>query len=99
MGRGFNWIMCNNGYHTIHHNRAGLHWSVLAEMHERECVPRTDPSLNERSMVLYLLRTYVLRFRRPAPKDVAAAERAAAPADLGAREERRAAAEAEALAS
>ncbi len=27
VGRAFNWIMCNNGYHTIHHNRAGLHWS------------------------------------------------------------------------
>ena len=20
--------MCNNGYHTIHHNRAGLHYAV-----------------------------------------------------------------------
>ncbi|MCX7807453.1 MAG: fatty acid desaturase [Deltaproteobacteria bacterium] len=25
VGKWFNWIMCNNGYHTIHHNRAGLH--------------------------------------------------------------------------
>ena len=29
VGRAFNWIMCNNGYHTIHHNRAGLHCTLL----------------------------------------------------------------------
>lgn len=59
IGKAFNWVMCNNGYHTIHHNRAGLHWSALAEAHEREVVPRIDPSLNEKSMFLYLLRTYL----------------------------------------
>jgi fatty acid desaturase len=66
VGRAFNWIMCNNGYHTIHHNRAGLHWSTLSAAHCREVVPRIDPSLNQRSMVLYLLRTYVLRGQRKA---------------------------------
>jgi fatty acid desaturase len=64
VGRAFNWIMCNNGYHTIHHNRAGLHWSVLDQEHAREVVPRVDPALEEPSMVLYLLRTYLLRTRR-----------------------------------
>ncbi|PRQ09482.1 fatty acid desaturase family protein [Enhygromyxa salina] len=66
VGRGFNWIMCNNGYHTIHHNRAGMHWSELAPAHQREVVPRMDPRLDERSMVWYLLRTYLLRPLRPA---------------------------------
>lgn len=98
VGRAFNWIMCNNGYHTIHHNRAGLHWSVLDEMHARECAARIHPSLDEPSMVLYLLRTYVFRFERPCRIDVAAAERVAAPSDLESREARRAAAEADALA-
>ena len=98
VGRAFNWIMCNNGYHTIHHNRAGLHWSVLAEAHDRECGPRTDPSLNEPSMVLYLLRTFFFNFRRPQTVDVAAKERDAERADLKSREVRRAEAEAEALA-
>jgi fatty acid desaturase len=97
VGRAFNWIMCNNGYHTIHHNRAGLHWSVLAEAHEREVVARIDPSLDERSMALYLLRTYVLHLRRPATRDVARAERSAAPVLLASRETRRSAAEADAL--
>ena len=89
VGRAFNWIMCNNGYHTIHHNRAGLHWSVLHTWHEREVVPRIDPALDEKSMVWYLVRTYLLNPARPAKRDVAAAERKAAEADLGSREARR----------
>jgi fatty acid desaturase len=98
VGRFFNWIMCNNGYHTIHHNRAGLHWSVLDEVHRRECVGRIDPTLDEPSMTWYLLRTFVFRVRRPPQRDVAAAERTARERiDLGSREERRAAAEASSL--
>lgn len=84
VGRFFNWIMCNNGYHTIHHNRAWMHWSELDKAHEREVVPRQDPSLDEPSMVWYLFRTYVLNMKRPATRDVAAAERAFAESgDLG----------------
>lgn len=93
VGRAFNWIMCNNGYHTIHHNRAGLHWSELAEAHRREAAPRIDPSLDEPSMVRYLLRTYLGRWRRPVMGDVAAAERTAAASGLDPRASRRAAAE------
>ncbi|MEM6370790.1 MAG: fatty acid desaturase [Myxococcota bacterium] len=98
VGRGLNWLICNNGYHTIHHNRAGLHWSVLPEAHEQEVRTRIDPSLDEPSMVGYLAKTYFFRFRRPVPRDVAAAERAAAETDLAARDLRRAEAEAAALA-
>lgn len=77
VGRAFNWVMCNNGYHTIHHNRAGLHWSVLHEHHAKEVQPRIDPSLDERSMVAYLLRTFAFGLHRPVEKDVAVAEQAA----------------------
>lgn len=96
VGRAFNWIMCNNGFHTIHHNRAGMHWSALAEAHAREVAPRIDPSLDEPSMVFYLARTYLLRFFRPAARDVGVAEAKAkdtAP-ELAPRHVRRAAAEA-----
>ena len=75
VGKAFNWIMCNNGFHTIHHNRAGLHWSSLEEAHAREVSPRIHPSLDEPSMVQYLLRTYLWTPRRPEPRDVAEAER------------------------
>ena len=90
VGRAFNWIMCNNGYHTIHHNRAGMHWSELAEAHAREVVPRIDPSLDEPSMVGYLLRTYLFTFARPVPRPVADAERVAHPLALAPRALRRA---------
>lgn len=94
VGRAFNWIMCNNGYHTVHHNRAGLHWSTLDEAHRREVLPRIDPTLDEPSMVVYLLRTYVLHLRRPARRDVAAAERTVASLELAPRAARRTEAEA-----
>jgi fatty acid desaturase len=94
VGRAFNWIMCNNGYHTIHHNRAGLHWSVLHEAHAKDVVARIDPALDEPSMALYLLRTYVFNLPRPAARDVAEAERAAAKVVLAPRAVRRAEAEA-----
>jgi fatty acid desaturase len=89
VGRAFNWIMCNNGYHTIHHNKAGLHWSELADAHDRDVKPRIHPSLDERSMVWYLLRTYVLSWRRPEPVDVATAERAGPVLVIASRDERR----------
>jgi beta-carotene hydroxylase len=90
VGRAFNWIMMNNGYHTIHHNRAGLHWSDLAEAHERDVKPRIDPALDEPSMVFFLLRTYLFGLKRPELGDVAIAERSAAPLELASREARRA---------
>jgi fatty acid desaturase len=102
VGRFFNWMMCNNGYHTVHHNRAGLHWSVLADAHRRECGGRMDPSLDEPSMALYLLRAFVLGGSAPSPAatrlrapeaDVAGSELTLPP-----REVRRAEAEAASLA-
>jgi fatty acid desaturase len=67
VGKTFNWFMMNNGFHTIHHNRAGMHFERLAALHEQEVVPKIDPRLNERSMVLYLARTYLFRLSRPGP--------------------------------
>ena len=72
VGRAFNWIMCNNGYHTIHHNKPNIHWSDLDQAHEEHCVPRMDARLNEKSMVLYLLRTFLFgKNPRPAPSEEA----------------------------
>lgn len=97
VGRFFNWIMCNNGYHTIHHNRAGLHWSVLHEVHRRECAGRVDPSLDEPSMVAYLFRTFVLGRRRVLRPSSTAMQRTPVAIDLASRAERRDAAEAASL--
>lgn len=98
VGRAFNWIMCNNGYHTIHHNRAGVHWSELAAAHQREVVPRMDPRLDEPSMIGYLLRTYVLRFARPDPVELRDRSVQHQPGhELGTRAQRRAEADQSAL--
>jgi len=93
VGRAFNWVMCNNGYHTIHHNRAGLHWSALDEVHRREVTPRIDPALDEGSMVVYLFRRFVLgrMHGKPADREVADG------VSLASRSVRRAEAEADAL--
>lgn len=94
VGRFFNWIMCNNGYHTIHHNRSGLHWSELPAWHEREVKPRMHPSLDEPSMVWYLLKTYLFSIPRPEPiPALAEREQAAPPVDIGSRQQRLARAE------
>jgi fatty acid desaturase len=101
VGSVFNWLMCNNGYHTIHHNRAGLHWSVLAAQHERECVGRIDPRLDEPSMALYLLRTFVLRVSPPERSRASCTAPRGAPQppmSLAPRDVRKAEAEADALA-
>lgn len=96
VGKLFNFFMMNNGFHTIHHNRAGMHWSELARAHDREVVPRMDPTLDERSMLSYLARTYLLRFSRPVKRVGESA--AAPPIQLKSREVRRAEAEADAVA-
>jgi fatty acid desaturase len=93
VGKLFNWFMMNNGYHTIHHNRAGMHWSELAEAHAKEVVPRIDATLDEPSMLLYLAKTYFFRFSRPATRIGTEHE------SMETRLTRKAAAEAEASAS
>ncbi|MBL8005266.1 MAG: fatty acid desaturase [Candidatus Kapabacteria bacterium] len=54
-----NLMLFNNGYHTVHHEKAGMHWSKLKEEHER-IQHNIDPLLNERSMWWYLIRVYIL---------------------------------------
>jgi fatty acid desaturase len=89
VGRIFNWFMCNNGYHTIHHNRSGLHWTELPAWHAKEAKPRMHGSLDQTSMLWYLLRTYFLQWRRPvAPPILAEMEKRAPEVALDSREER-----------
>ncbi|MEM8860474.1 MAG: fatty acid desaturase [Chloroflexota bacterium] len=55
----FNFLAFNNGYHTVHHMRPGLHWSQTPQAHA-EIEARIDPALNEVSLAWYLIRVYVL---------------------------------------
>lgn len=67
-----NKLLFNNGYHTAHHQRAGIHWSMTPELHEK-IAPMIDPALNERSFWGYIFRVYFLaafvpRFRTSSPR-------------------------------
>lgn len=57
--RSFNFLFFNNGYHTAHHQRPGLHWSLLREAH-LQIAPRIDPALNESSLWWFVIRQYLL---------------------------------------
>ncbi len=54
-----NLLLFNNGYHTVHHDRAGTHWSKTPEAHAL-VASKIDPSLIERSFWWYILRVYFL---------------------------------------
>lgn len=59
VGRLLNFILLNNGYHTVHHMSAGTHWSLAPHKH-KEIEHLIHPSLNEKDFGWYLLRNYVL---------------------------------------
>ena len=54
-----NFLLFNNGYHTIHHHKAGLHWDKTAEAHQ-EIEHNIDSILLERSFWWYIIRSYFL---------------------------------------
>lgn len=60
--RNFMWVnafLFNNGYHTMHHEKANIHWSELPKYHA-EIVHNIDPKLIEKSFWGYIIRAYVL---------------------------------------
>jgi fatty acid desaturase len=67
VGRWLNWWVFNNGYHTAHHLRPGLHWSRLREFHA-EIREQIDPELERRSLFLAVVEFYVWPGRRPVSK-------------------------------
>ena len=54
-----NFLLFNNGYHTIHHHKAGLHWNKVPEAH-KEISHNIDPILLERSFWWYIVKSYFL---------------------------------------
>lgn len=53
-----NFLLFNNGFHTAHHERPGLHWSELPAAHSAiaDSIPR---DLIEPNLATYLFRQYV----------------------------------------
>jgi len=63
-GKLLNWFAFNNGFHGIHHDQPGLHWSLLPEYHNRLIHPHIHPALEQRSLVKYLWVTLVYPGKR-----------------------------------
>jgi fatty acid desaturase len=59
VGKWFNWLTFNNGYHGMHHVQPGLHWTKLPEAHAEQLHPGIHPSLEQRSLAIYLFKTFV----------------------------------------
>ena len=54
-----NLMLFNNGYHTIHHDSPGIHWSKTPAA-QKKIQNLIDPSLNERSCWGFVVRVYLL---------------------------------------
>ena len=59
-----NWVLFNNGYHTIHHLEPGLHWSQAAQAHATRVRPRwseADRAAHERVSLIEFMLTELSR--------------------------------------
>jgi beta-carotene hydroxylase len=54
-----NWLVFQAGYHTVHHEHATTHWSRYPALHAERAIG-IDPSLNERTILGYCLKRYLL---------------------------------------
>jgi hypothetical protein len=54
-----NFLLFNNGFHYVHHEQSGTHWSELPELHEKVC-DKIHPSLSQRSVWWYWFKQYAL---------------------------------------
>jgi fatty acid desaturase len=59
----FNWFVFDNGYHTVHHENPGTHWSYYRDLH-RVRRAEVDPILNQRTPFEFAARRYGLSIRR-----------------------------------
>jgi beta-carotene hydroxylase len=69
-------LLFNNGYHTVHHLKPGVHWSELPRLHAQHAA-QIHPALLQRSWLGYVGHTYFVRpFTRATAPDLAASDAA-----------------------
>jgi fatty acid desaturase len=55
-----NWLVFQNGYHTVHHDQPSAHWSQYPALHAARSAS-IHPSLNQRSLIAFCVANYLLR--------------------------------------
>jgi len=60
VSRSLNALLFNNGYHTVHHLKPGVHWSELPRLHAQHA-EKIHPSLLQKSWLGYVGYTYFVR--------------------------------------
>jgi fatty acid desaturase len=60
-----NALLFNNGLHTVHHLKPGVHWAETPALHAQHA-DKIDPALRVRSFWAYMIGTYLVRPFMPA---------------------------------
>lgn len=64
VGGWLNYLALNNGYHGIHHDVPGLHWSLTPQAHAEKFHATIHPALEQPSLPVYLFKTFVYPGKR-----------------------------------
>ncbi len=64
VGPVLNFLALNNGYHGIHHDVPGLHWSLAPAAHAERFHATIHPALEQPSLPVYLFKTFVYPGKR-----------------------------------
>jgi beta-carotene hydroxylase len=59
LGRVLNWLLFNNGFHWIHHEHPGMHWSEARVEHEK-VAEKIAPQLQRNGFWGYIIPTYIV---------------------------------------
>lgn len=65
VGPVINFLLFNNGFHTVHHDQPALHWSKLPTAHAK-LAARIDPALQQTNVLRYLFNSLILAAIWPA---------------------------------